>query len=326
MTDDTPTVLVLGRIMSWVERRLEDAYRVVKADWDTLDATLAEHAPRIRALATFGHVPVDAALLDRLPALETVANYGVGYDTVDAQAAAARGVIVTHTPDVLTDEVADLTMGLLLATLRALPKADAFLRAGDWADGPFPLSPLTLRGRRVGMLGYGRIGQAVARRLEGFDVPIAYHARSRRETPHAYHATPLDLAEAVDTLICSLPGGDGTRHVIDGALLDALGPDGVVVNIGRGSSLDEATLANALKGGRIAAAGLDVFEDEPRVNAGLLEAPNTVLLPHIGSATRATRQAMGQRLLDNLSGWFKDQCPPSPVPETPLPDGPRGAA
>ena len=317
---DKPIVLLLGRVLPAVEAELDARYCTVKATADDLDDTLAASGDAIRGLVTFGHVAVDDGLLSRLPALETVANYGVGYDTVDTEAAARRGVVVTHTPDVLTDEVADVAMGLLLATVRRLPQADAYLRRGEWAaKGPFPLSPLTMRGRTLGIVGLGRIGKAIARRAEAFDLAIAYHGRRRQEgVAYPYHDTLLGLAEAVDTLMLVVPGGDETRHMVDRAVLEALGADGVLVNIGRGTAVDEAALVEALREGTIAAAGLDVFEDEPRVPQALVDAPNTVLLPHVGSASIATRAAMGQRLLDNLSGWFENRRPPSPVPETPV--------
>ena len=323
MTHDRPTVLLLGRIMPWVEARLAESYDTVPAGADTLDEALMARGQDVRALATFGHVPTDAALMDRLPRLETIANYGVGYDSVDVAAAAARGLVVTHTPDVLTDEVADVAMGLLIATVRRMPQADAYLRAGHWEEGPFSLSPLTLRGRTLGIVGLGRIGHAIAARAEAFGLAIAYHGRHRQAgVAYPYHATIQSLAEAVDTLLLVVPGGEGTRHLVDADVLRGLGATGVVVNIGRGTSVDEAALAEALERGTIAAAGLDVYADEPRVTPALLAAPNTVLLPHIGSASERTRQAMGQRLLDNLAGWFADRRPPSPVPETPVPEMP----
>ena len=281
------------------------------------EALLAEVAPRIRGLAVGAQTPVDAALMDRLPNLEIIANFGVGYDTVDARAAAARGIVVTNTPDVLTDEVADLTLGLLLATLRRIPQAERYLRAGRWPEAPFPLSP-SLRGRRIGILGLGRIGQAIARRLEGFGVAIAYHGRSRQaDVPYAYHPTLLGLAEAVHVLIVVAPGGPETAGLIDAAVLRALGPEGVLINVARGSLVDEAALAAALREGTIQAAGLDVFAKEPHVPAELIDLDNAVLLPHVGSASHHTRAAMGQLVVDNLLSWFEGRGPLTPVAETP---------
>jgi lactate dehydrogenase-like 2-hydroxyacid dehydrogenase len=280
-------------------------------------AFLSAKGPDIRGLATsslYGRVSDE--LLDRLPALEIISSFGVGYDHVDVAAAGRRGVVVTHTPGVLDEEVADLTIGLLLATLRQIPQADRFLRDGRWLDGAFPLSP-TLRGRRVGILGLGAIGKAVARRLEGFDVPIAWHGRSAQpDIPYDFHPTLIGLARAVDVLIAIVPGGAHTRHLIDREVLAALGPDGVLINVSRGSVVDEAALIDALDTGTILAAGLDVYEDEPRVPPALIAMPNLVLLPHIGSGSVATRDAMSQLVADNLLTWFASGQPVSPIPES----------
>ncbi|MEO5774266.1 MAG: 2-hydroxyacid dehydrogenase [Sphingomicrobium sp.] len=281
------------------------------------DEFLRTVGPRIRGAAhssLYGRV--DARLLDRLPSLEIISSFGVGYDNVDASAAAERGVVVTNTPGVLDDEVADLTIGLLIATLRQIPQADRFVREGRWLQGSFPLSP-TLRGRRVGILGMGNIGKAIARRLEAFGVDIAYHARSRQpDNPLEFHPTLVGLAEASDTLIAIVPGGAATRHLIDREVLAALGPNGVLINVSRGSVVDQAALIEALRSGTILAAGLDVYEDEPRVPRELIEMPNVVLLPHIGSASIHTRAAMGQLVADNLTSWFERAAPLTPVPES----------
>lgn len=269
----------------------------------------------IRAVAAWD-VAVDDALLEQLPALELVANLGVGYDKVDVAAATARGIAVSHTPDVLTDEVADFTLGLLLMTVRRLGEAERFLRAGRWEAGPFPLSH-TLRGRRVGILGMGRIGKAVATRLEGFGVSLAYCGRRPQpELPYPYFPDARRLASAVDTLISILPGGAETQRLVDAEVLAELGSDGVFVNVGRGSTVDEAALATALRTGVIAAAGLDVFEHEPRVGPELLELQNAVLLPHIASATVHTRAAMARLVVDNIAAWLTDGRALTPTPET----------
>ncbi|KQN04058.1 dehydrogenase [Sphingomonas sp. Leaf25] len=281
------------------------------------DAFLAEHGPQIAGMAvsTLSGM-IDAAWLDRLPALKIVSSFGVGYDNVDAAAAAARGVVVTNTPGVLDEEVADLAVGLLLATLRRIPQADRYLRAGRWPDGPFPLSP-TLRGRRVGIIGLGAIGKAIARRLDAFAVSVAYHGRSQQAgVAYPYYDSPVALAAACDVLIAIVPGGAETRHMIDGAVLAALGPDGVLINVARGSVVDEAALIAALDAGTIGGAGLDVFDDEPNVPDALLAFDNVVLLPHIGSASQATRAAMGQLVVDNLIAWFDGKPALTPVPET----------
>jgi len=284
--------------------------------WDRADpdAYLGDVAPRIRGMAVSTLAGrIDAELFDRLPALEIVANFGVGYDNIDAAAAAARGITVTNTPGVLDDEVADLTVGLLLATLRRIPQADRHVREGRWPDGSFPLSP-TLRGRRIGMLGLGAIGKAVARRLAGFDVAIAYHGRHRQPgVEYDYHDSPVALAAACDVLIAIVPGGAGTKHLVDAAVLAALGADGVLINVARGSVVDEAALVAALVDGTIGGAGLDVFEDEPNVPEALRTMPNVVLLPHVGSASVHTRAAMGRLVVDNLVGWFDGDGAVTPV-------------
>lgn len=286
--------------------------------WEQNDreAYLANFGPRIRAMAASPAIgQVDAALLDRLPALEIIASFGVGYDYVDAVGAAKRGVVVTNTPGVLDDEVADLTIGLLLATIRRLPQADRFLREGRWRDGVFPLSP-TLRGRRVGIVGLGHIGKAIARRLEGFGVAISYHARHRQaDMAYSYYDSAVALAQASDVLIVVVPGGAATRYLIDAVMLRALGPEGVLINVSRGSVVDTSALVEALQAGTIMAAGLDVYEDEPNVPEALVELDNTVLLPHIGSASVATRAAMGQLVVDNLVSWFDGNGALTPVAE-----------
>jgi lactate dehydrogenase-like 2-hydroxyacid dehydrogenase len=226
--------------------------------------------------------------------------------------------MVTNTPDVLTEEVADTAIGLLINTIRELLRAEAWLRDGSWVrSGNYPLSRLTLRGRHVGIFGMGRIGLAIGRRLEAFGLPIAYHNRRRVEgLAYDYHPTLKGLADAVDTLISVAPGGASTEKAVNAEILSALGPNGVFVNIGRGSTLDEAALAAALANGTIAAAGLDVFANEPHVPQALLAAPNTSLLPHVGSASQHTRRAMADLCVDNLISWFSQRKALTPVPET----------
>ena len=289
--------------------------------WEQADtqAFLADHGEAIRGIATstlFGRV--GEGLFSALPNLEIVASFGVGYDNVDASAAAARGIVVTNTPGVLNEEVADFAVGLLLATIRRMPQAERFLRAGQWQAGAFPLSP-TLRERRVGILGLGGIGKAIGRRLEGFGVDIAYHGRSRQEgVGYPWYPTPLALAEACDTLIAILPGGAATRHIVDAAVLRALGPQGVFINVARGSVVDEAALIAALAEGAILAAGLDVYAQEPQVPPALLDLPNVVLMPHIASGSEHTRNTMGRLVADNLVAWFESGRALTPVPETPF--------
>jgi lactate dehydrogenase-like 2-hydroxyacid dehydrogenase len=265
--------------------------------------------------------PVEAvndALYARLPNLEIIASFGVGYDHVDAAAAAQRGIIVTHTPDVLTEEVADTAVGLLICAVRELPQAERYLRAGKWLKANYPLSRATLRNRTVGLVGMGRIGRAIARRLEAFGVPIVYHTRKpRADLPYRHYSRLIDMAKEVDTLIVIVPGGPATRNMIDAKVLEALGPDGILINVARGSVVDEGALIEALKQRKILAAGLDVFVNEPEVPVELLALDNVVLLPHLGSASVYTREKMDQLLVDNLLAWSRGEAPRTPVPETP---------
>jgi lactate dehydrogenase-like 2-hydroxyacid dehydrogenase len=273
----------------------------------------------VRTMAVSAPVePVNEALYAHLPNLEIIASFGVGYDHVDAAAAARRGIIVTNTPDVLTEEVADTAVGLLICTVRELPQAERYLRAGKWPKANYPLSRATLRNRSVGLVGMGRIGRAIARRLEAFGVPIVYHTRKpRTDLPYRHYARLIDMAKEVDTLIVIVPGGAATRNMIDAKVLEALGADGILINVARGSVVDEGALIEALKQRKIFAAGLDVFVNEPEVPAELLALDNVVLLPHLGSASVYTREKMDQLLVDNLLAWSRGEAPRTPVPETP---------
>ncbi len=312
-------ILMTAPMMPIVIDALDRAFNLHRLwEHEDRDRYLSEVGPRIRGVATstlYGRM--GAALFERLPNLEIVSSFGVGYDNVDVTEAAKRNVIVTNTPDVLNDEVADLTLGLLLATLRKIPQADRYLREGRWLEAPFPLSP-TLRERKVGIVGLGRIGKAIAKRLEGFDVSIAYHGRTRQEgVAYAYHPTLVGLAEACDVLIVITPGGASTRHLVNADVLKALGPNGILINVARGSVVDEQALIEALKSGTILTAGLDVYEDEPRVPQELIDMEHVVLLPHIASGSVHTRNAMGQLVADNLISWFNGKGPLTPVSETP---------
>lgn len=315
-----PEILITSPLHAAALAALADLF-VVHRLWEQDDpgAFLRSTGARIRGVATstlYGRV--DDALFAQLPALEIVASFGVGYDNVDVAAAAARGIVVTNTPGVLDAEVADFAIALLLATIRRLPQADRFVRAGAWVDGAFPLSP-TLRWRTIGILGLGGIGKAIARRLEGFDVAIAYHGRTRQEAVrYPWHATPLALAQACDTLIAIVPGGAATRHLVDADVLAALGADGILINVARGSVVDEAALVAALQDKTILAAGIDVYENEPHVPPAMLDLPNAVVMPHIASASQATRAAMARLVADNLIAWFADRQPLTAVPETPV--------
>ena len=282
-------------------------------------AFLATVGPGIRGIATstlYGRV--DADLLEQLPRLEIISSFGVGYDNVDVVEAARRGIVVTNTPGVLDEEVADLAVGLLIATLRKIPQADRYLREGHWLTAPFPLSP-TLRARKIGIVGLGRIGKAVARRLEGFAVAISSHGRNRQaDVVYPYHPNLIGLAQANDVLIIVTPGGSSTKHLVNAQILKCLGASGVVINVSRGSVVDEKALIEALRTGTILGAGLDVFEDEPNVPSELIEMDNVVLLPHIASASIHTRDAMGQLSVDNLVSWFSGEGPLTPGLEGPF--------
>lgn len=312
-----PVVLLPGPMNSVVMDGCEERFDVVRL-WETSDpeVVLDQRGKEVRAIATVGHRRVDAELMDRLPNLEIVANFGVGYDTVDAGEAAGRGVVVTNTAGSLDDEVADTTMGLLLMTIRELSAAERYLRAGRWPTGAYPLTRATLGGSKLGILGLGRIGEAIAHRAEAFGVSIGYHNRNRKDSPYHYYPTLVEMARDVDVLIVVIPGGDATNRVVDKEVLAALGPEGLLINVARGSVVDEDALVEALRDGTIAGAGLDVFADEPNVPAELMELDNVVLLPHVGSASVPTRNAMGRLCLDNLVSWFDSGRPLTPVPES----------
>jgi lactate dehydrogenase-like 2-hydroxyacid dehydrogenase len=307
-----PEILAAAPLPPFTMADLETRFTVHRL-WESPEAETLARIPAIAASTLAGGIGED--LFARMPALRVIANFGVGYDNIDVTAALARGIVVTNTPGVLDEEVADLAMGLLLATLRRLPQADCFVREGRWPQGAFPLSP-SLRGRKVGILGLGGIGKAIARRLDASSIEVAYHGRTPQPAvPYAYFATPRDLAEACDVLIAILPGGAETRHIVDAEVLAALGPQGVFINVARGSVVDQAALVEALQQGTILAAGLDVYEDEPHVPAELMGLDNVVLLPHLGSASLVTRTAMGRLMADNLSAWFETGKPLTPVAE-----------
>lgn len=276
---------------------------------------VADRGPGIAAVATSGFVGLAAPVMAALPDLRIISNYGVGYDNLDAKAAAKRGIVVTHTPDVLNDDVANTAILLWMATARRLVVQDAYLRAGRWrSDGPAALTDTT-DGRTVGIVGLGRIGHAIADRLAVFNSKVVYHSRNPRDVPYRYYSDPVAMARDCDVLIVAVPGGPDTQHLVDSDVLDALGPSGMLVNIARGSVVDEAALIAALQSGRLGAAGLDVFADEPNVPQALIEMENVTLLPHVGSATKETRKAMADLTCDNLLRFFRDGQVYTPVPE-----------
>jgi lactate dehydrogenase-like 2-hydroxyacid dehydrogenase len=284
------------------------------------DAFVASIAPRVRAIAAVaGHGPVDSAIMSRFPKLEIVSSFGVGYDHIDAKWAGAHGVVVTNTPHVLNEEVADTALGLLLCTVRHLPQAERYLRAGHWPKhGDYQLTP-SLRDRTVGIVGMGRIGKAIARRLDAMNVPVVYHSRRpAADVPYRHYPNLVEMARAADVLLVITPGGAATRNLINAEVLEALGPEGILINMARGSVVDEAALIKALQNKTILTAGLDVFANEPQVPQELIDMENVVLLPHVGSASIATRRAMDQLVADNIISWFAGRGPLTPVAETPV--------
>ena len=318
MTDKTaiakPEVLVVARLWQPMMDDLHANFIVHDRVHETDAEAFAAAAPRIRGIAASGESKVTREFMAQLPALEIISVFGVGYDGVDVAAARERGIAVTHTPDVLNDEVADLAIALMLAVSRRLVQADRHVRDGKWPAGPMPLTR-KMSGARLGIVGLGRIGKAVARRAEAFDMSVAYTGRKPKpEHAYSYFATAEALAAEVDFLVVITPGGAATRRLIDAKVLAALGKDGYLINVARGSVVDEAALVDALQNGTIAGAGLDVFENEPNVPPALFALDNVVLTPHVGSATWQTRHAMSDRAFANLAAHFAGQPLLSPVP------------
>jgi len=283
--------------------RLQNEFSAVKL-WEAPDRDAAlQKAAHIRGLAHFGHARVDGNLMDALPKLEIISNFGVGVDQIDLEAAKQRKIIVTNTPDVLNDCVADTAIALVLNTLRKFPQCEAYLRAGSWLKGPYPLCT-SLGGKVLGVLGLGRIGEAIAKRAQAFGMTIRYHNRTKKNVPYPYDPDPVTLAKNSDVVVVVTPGGAGTANLINAAVLDALGPEGYLVNVARGSVVDEPVLLKYLQENKIAGVGLDVFADEPRVPEAFFKLDNTVLFPHVASATVETRKAMGDLQVENLHLHF----------------------
>lgn len=309
-----PEIIVTGKIFQPTQDALDQSFTCHKL-YEAADraAFLRRHAPKVRALATFGPAGADAALMDQLPKLEIISNFGVGVDAIDLAAAAKRGIIVTNTPEVLDDCVADTAMALVLSTLRRFPQAENYLRAGQWGTrGAYPLTT-SLGGKTLGVLGLGRIGEAIARRAEAFGMKIRYHNRSRKKVAWPYEPNVVSLARSADVLLIAAPGGPETLRIVNAAVLDALGPQGYVVNIARGSLVDEPVLLRYLREGRIAGAGLDVFDNEPKIDPAWFAVENAVLVPHVGSATVETRTAMGDLQVENLRLHFAGKPVKTPV-------------
>jgi lactate dehydrogenase-like 2-hydroxyacid dehydrogenase len=320
MAAEKHEIVLIGPLKPLVVKGLEAGCTVHKAAAaKDPDAFFAAHSD-IRAIAcstTTEMIP--GSLMARFPKLQIVSSFGVGYDHMDAKWAAANGVILTNTPEVLTEEVADTAIGLLLCTVREFPQAERFVRAGKWAHKGYPLSKATLRDRAVGMVGMGAIGQAIARRLDAFGVPVVYHSRQpRRGLAYRHYPKLVDMARDVDTLMVIVPGGAATANMINAEVLDALGGNGILINMARGSVVDEPALIKALQEKRIMAAGLDVYVTEPDVPAELIEMDNVVLFPHLGSASVHTRDKMDQLVVDNILAWAAGKPPLTPVPETPF--------
>jgi lactate dehydrogenase-like 2-hydroxyacid dehydrogenase len=304
-----------GRLLPALEQALAETYdlHLLASEADP-QRFLAAHGAGFVGLVTSAAVGADAALIAALPSLRVISSFGVGLDRIDVAAAAARGIPVGHTPDVLNDCVADLAMTLLLDVARNASAADRFVRRGDWPRAKFPLGR-RVSGQKLGIVGLGRIGRTIARRATGFEMDTRYHSRRPVQgVPWRHEPSLIELARWADFLVVITAGGSGTRHLIDATVLDALGPDGFLINVSRGSVIDEAALVKALVDRRIAGAGLDVFEREPEVPAALMALDNVVLLPHIASATRETRQAMADRVFDNLRAFFADGRVLAPAP------------
>lgn len=321
ITSDKIDLLIFGPIRPILENGFSDQYVVHRAeDSDQLNQIPDDVKQRLRGMAvTYHTMHAGKGELSQFPKLEMVASFGVGYDHVDTAYSREHNIVVTNTPDVLTEEVADVAMGLLIATLREFVKADKYLRSGLWQTQNYPLSVGSLRDRKVGFVGMGRIGQAIARRLDASRVPVVYHSRKPAAGVSYQHFPDLiEMAKAVDTLMIIVPGGASTAKIVNADVLKALGPRGVLINVARGSVVDEPALVAALKSGTILAAGLDVFANEPSVPDELKTMQNVVLLPHIGSASVVTRNAMDQLVVDNLKNWFAGKPPLTPVAETPV--------
>lgn len=322
MAGEKPDILLVGHKKPVVMAGLESKVTLHKLiDAQDKEAFLKPLADRVRAIAvSYTNERIGPEFMQRFPKLEQVSSFGVGYDHVDAKWAGAHGIVVTNTPDVLNEEVADTALGLLLCTVREFPQAERYVRAGKWVEKAYPLTKATLRDRTVGMVGMGRIGKAIAKRLEAFGVPVVYHSRNPQAgVSYKYYPKLVDMARDVDTLMVIVPGGASTQNMINAEVLKALGPRGILINMARGSVVDEPALIEALKSRTIYSAGLDVFAKEPVVPSALLEMDHVVLFPHLGSASEATRAAMDQLVVDNILAWAAGKPPLTPVPETPYP-------
>jgi lactate dehydrogenase-like 2-hydroxyacid dehydrogenase len=307
---DRPELLQIGAVLPSMVDRLAAGFDVTEFSGDL--ASLADHQGVV-AVATMKGITDE--VMAALPNLKVISSFGVGYDAINADAAADRGIIVTHTPDVLNDEVADTAIMLWLAVSKELIPSEAWARSGDWErQGAYPLTK-SVRGRKVGILGLGRIGQTIAQMAGMFGAEVVYHTRTKKDVAYTYYPDLVQMARDVDVIFVITPGGPATEKLVNRDVIEALGPDGILINVARGSVVDEAALTQALISGKLGAAGLDVFEEEPKVTEGLKGLKNVVLVPHIGSATVETRDAMGDLVCRNLERWLKDGTAVTPVPE-----------
>lgn len=309
-----PGLVMVGPLMPRVMEGIAPLFEVHKL-WEAADqdALLAKVAPSVRAIATDGTKGASADLMRKLPKLEIVGCQGVGVDAIDLGYTRTHGVTVTNTPDVLNDDVADIAIVLMISAIRRIPQGDRYVREGKWLKAAMPLTD-TLRNRTLGMVGFGRIGKAIAKRAEAFGLKIVYHTRNiQTDQPYLHYPRLVEMARDADILVVIVPGGATTRHMINAQVLEALGPSGYLVNVARGSVVDEAALVRALQEGKIAGAALDVFENEPHVPEALFAMDNVVLAPHVGSATHHTRNAMAQLVVDNLKAWREGKPALTPV-------------
>ena len=306
-------VLVMSLFPKKVISHFDDTFNTFKLyERNDVNKYLTHISDKIDAIAVMGPTPVSSEIINILPNLKIIGNFGVGFDNIDVKKATEVNIIVTNTPNVLNDEVADTTVALILSVYRKIIEANKFLLSKSWLKSEFPLSK-KFSGTKFGILGLGRIGKAIARRIEAFNCEISYHSRNIKDVEYKYFSNLENLAEHVDTLCVITPGGEETKHLVNENVLNKLGKNGVLINVGRGSVVDQNAMINALKNNVISGAGLDVFENEPNVPEDLMHLNNVVLLPHVGSATIETRYEMGKMVYDNIVAFFKKEKLLSPV-------------
>jgi len=310
-----PEILAVSRLPDSLLGSLDQRFSLHRQTHETDPVAFGSIAGRIRGVVVGGKFTLPRELIDRLPALEIASVVGAGYDGVDVAAAVERNILVTHTPVVHASDVADFAMGLVLSLRRRIPQADQFVREGRWRSGLMPFAS-AVSGSRLGLVGMGHVGVALAARARAFNMAVAYTARTEKpELPYRFHAKVADLAAQVDFLVLAACGGAATRHIVNAEVLDALGPEGHLVNVARGSLIDQGALIEALRKQRIAGAALDVFEGEPNVHPDLVAMPNVILTPHIASATNQTRQAMFDLTMESLCAHFEGARPAHLIPE-----------